>query len=323
MFNKKLIAVLATALMLSVPAHANWPTKPITIVVAANAGGGMDVAVRTLQTKFSEAIGQPVVILNKGGAGGIIGSDYVAKSAADGYTLLLTGTVAFGGVQNSKTISNIPFDIYRDFDHVTIIGTMPRAIAVSKKFPANTLAEVVQHAKANPGVVSFSATAGSVDELNANVFQIQNGITLNAIYYSNAAGRDKIIDIMSGRVNLMFETIPVIMPTIEHTQVLAAGSESRLKYLPTAPTFKELGIKGMISNTYYGIAVPANTPKEIVDKLNQALVKTINDPDVADKLASGGVTPLGSTPEVATKMVVDTARLITRLTEQVKKTNTK
>lgn len=318
----KLVTALVTVLALAVPAHAQWPTKPITIVVPFNAGGGADVAARMLVEKFQDAIGRPVVIQNKGGAGGIIGSNYVAESAADGYTLLLTTTVTFGGIQVSSAAANVPFDMYRDFDQVTIIGTTPRAIAVSKKFPATTLAEVIKQAKENPGAVSFAATVGSLDELNANILQIASGTKLNAIYYGSGTSQS-FSDIMSGRVDLVFATLPVVLSTAEHTQVIAVSSETRQKFLPDTPTFKELGFHDLSYSSYFGIAAPANTPKEVVKKLNAALVSAINDPVVSEKLAAIGITPLGSSPESTTKMVVDTAKLINRLSEQVKKADTK
>ena len=323
---KNLAIVLFAWVGLSV-ANANepvllFPSKPITIVVPFTPGGGSDQAARIIAEKFQDAIGQPVLIQNKGGAGGIVGSDHVAKSAADGYTLLLTTTVTFGGVQASTVATNVPFDMYRDFDQVTIIGTTPRAIAVSKKFPGETLADVIKKAKENPGDVSFTASVGSLDELNANVFQIASGTKLNAIYYGSG-GSQALPDIMSGRVNLMFDTVPVVLRTTAHTRIVAVSSESRLKFLPDTPTFKELGFKDLSYSTYLGIAVPANTPKEIVKKLNTALIKAINDPAVAEKLTAAGITPVGSSPEATTQMVVNTAKLISRLSEQVKKANTK
>jgi len=312
----KLVAVLATALVLAVPAHAQWPTKPITIVVPFNAGGGADGTTRVLVEKFQDAIGQPVVIQNKGGAGGIIGSDYVAKSAADGYTLLLTTTVTFGGIQVSSAAANVPFDMYRDFKHVTIIGTTPRVLAASKLFAGASVADVVRIAKENPGGVAYTASVGSLDELNANMFQLATGTKLNAIYYGSGSNQ-AIPDVMSGRVSLMFDTLPVALRTGDRGRIIAVSSDSRLPDFPEAPTFKELGLADLSYVSYFGLAVPANTPADVIDKLNKALSKAIKDPVVVEKLKSMGVDASGSTPAQATSTVVDTAKLINKVSDQL------
>jgi tripartite-type tricarboxylate transporter receptor subunit TctC len=313
----KLMVTLATAITLAMPAHAEWPAKPITIVVPFNAGGGADAAARAFADKFQDAIGQPVFIQNKGGAGGIIGSNHVAKSTPDGYTMLLTTTVTFGGIQVSAAASNVTYDMYKDFDQVTIIGTTPRMLVASKTFAATSVADVIKIAKANPGTVSYAASVGSLDELNAVVFQQITGTKLNAIYYGTGASQ-AVLDVMSGHVNLMFDTLPNGLKTGDKGRIIAVSSESRLLSLPETPTFKELGFKDLSYTSYFGLAVPAKTPVDVIDKLNKALVKAIKDPVVANKLNAIGINPVGSTSAQATDTVINTAKLISKLADQSK-----
>jgi tripartite-type tricarboxylate transporter receptor subunit TctC len=291
-------AIAALTSLTSLPASAQdkWPSKPIKYVVPFPPGGTTDILGRHLAQKLSAALGQPVIIENKPGAGGNIGSDFVAKSPADGYTIL-GGTISSHSI-NVSLYKDMPYDPVKDFQPVTLIGTNANVLVVTPSNPAKTLQELVAAGKAKPGSLSFaSAGNGTSQHLSGELFKAMAGLDMVHVPYKGSA--PAIQDVMSGQVPMMFDTTVVAGPHVKSGAVraLAVTSSKRVKGMETVPTVAEAGVAGYQVVSWQGIFVPANTPKEIVQRLNAELVKIINMPDIREKLEGMGVEPVGNTPE--------------------------
>lgn len=300
---KRLIVALAAALStiaavtpLTSAAQDKWPSKPIKYIVPFPPGGTTDILARHLSQKLSAALGQPIVIENKPGAGGNIGSDFVAKSPADGYTIL-GGTISSHSI-NVSLYKDMPYDPIKDFQPITLIGTNTNVLIVTPANPAKTLQDLIAAGKAKPGSLSFaSAGNGTSQHLSGELFKAMAGLDMVHIPYKGSA--PAIQDVMGGQVPMMFDTMVVAAPHIKSGNVRALGvtSSKRLKGFENIPTIAEAGIPGYQVVAWQGVFVPAGTPKEIVQRLNAELVKIINMPDVREKLESLGVEPAGNSPE--------------------------
>jgi tripartite-type tricarboxylate transporter receptor subunit TctC len=290
------VAAIAAVTSLPAPAQDKWPSKPIKYVVPFPPGGTTDILGRHLAQKLSAALGQPVIIENKPGAGGNIGSDFVAKSPADGYTIL-GGTISSHSI-NVSLYKDMPYDPVKDFAPVTLIGTNANVLVVTPSNTAKTLQELIAAGKAKPGSLSFaSAGNGTSQHLSGELFKAMAGLDMVHVPYKGSA--PAIQDVMSGQVPMMFDTTVVAGPHIKSggVRALAVTSSKRVKGMETIPTVAEAGVPGYQVVSWQGIFVPANTPKDIVQRLNAELVKIINMPDVREKLEGMGVEPVGNTPE--------------------------
>jgi tripartite-type tricarboxylate transporter receptor subunit TctC len=311
------VTSVSMLLLLATPAMADFPSKPVTIVVPFGPGGATDQSSRIIAERFQAALGQPVIVMNRPGAGGMIGSHYVAKSQPDGYTLLLTTASTFGGIQSSSVITDVPYDMHKDFDHVTLIGWTPRALAVSKNYPGTSLTYLIRDAKNRPGEVAYSMIPGTIEELAMKIFQIDTKTKLNAVPYAGGAG-NAILDVVSGRVPVMLDTLPSLNRAGDGVRVIAVTSPQRLQSHPDVPTFAELGLSDLTFRSYVGIAVPANTPKDIVEKLNAALISAIHHPEVKARLAQVGIESAGTTSAEASKSVADIANMVSSMATRAK-----
>jgi tripartite-type tricarboxylate transporter receptor subunit TctC len=300
MKHSKRIFVTAIAALCAIGAPAfaqdKWPSKPIKYIVPFPPGGTTDILARLISAKLATALGQPVLVENKAGAGGNIGSDFVAKSAPDGYTIL-GGTISSHAI-NASMYKTMPYDPIKDFQPITLIGTNANVLIVDPKSPYKTAQELIAAAKAKPGSISFaSAGAGTSQHLSGELFKAMAGLDMVHVPYKGSA--PAIQDVMGGQVPMMFDTTVVAAPHVKsgNVRALAVTSAKRVKGMEAIPPLAEAGVPGYQLVSWQGIFVPAGTPKDIVTRLNAELVKIIGMADVRERLDSLGVDPVANTPE--------------------------
>ena len=290
-------ASCALALCTSLPAAAQdaWPTKPVRIVVPFAAGGTTDVVARAVAKDLGEMWGQPVVVENRGGAGGNIGADAVAKSAPDGYTLLMTSGSIF--TVNPYMYAKMPFDAKKDFIPVTNVASGPQLVVVNPSVPAKTLKEFIAYAKKQPGKLNFgSAGIGSQVHMAAESFLDAAGIDLAHIPYKGEG--PSYTDLVSGAIQLMVGNIAAAAPFVNNGRLraLAVTSSTRSPLLPNVPTVAESGLPGFENNGWFGFMLPAGTPQPIVDKVYRDTVKVLQNTEMKARLFVQGMTPVGNSP---------------------------
>lgn len=292
--------LLAALTFLPVQAQAqsteNWPNKGLTLIVPYAPGGFSDTRMRLLARKLSDKLGQPVVVENKGGAGGVIGTALVAKAAPDGYTLG-SGNLAPLAV-NPSLMAKIPYDVARDLAPVILIENSPLVLSVANSMPVKNLDELVALAKKQPGKLTFgSSGVGGAHHLSGEMFRDSAKIDITHVPYKG--GSPAATDLMAGHLNMMFEMGYAALPSIQSGRIrpIAVTSAERISVLPEVPTMSELGLKGFESYNWQGIVVPAGTPAPIISKLNQAFNEILKDPDVAKAISSVGSQAVGGTPE--------------------------
>ena len=273
-----------------------FPSKPIRIVVPFSAGGPTDITARQIAPRMIELLGQSIVIDNRAGATGIIGAELVAKSPPDGYTLMMA-TASVVAI-NMVTYSKLPYDTLRDFQPLTPIMTTTTILVVHPSLPAKNLKELVILAKTRPGQVSMaSAGNGGTLHLALEMLNKQAAVNMTHVPYKGAA--PAVIDVIAGQLSGMFVDLPVISPYIKAGRVkaLAVASPQRSAYFPEVPTTKEAGYPNVELQNYYAMFLPARTPRDIVGKLHDAVVKSVNTPGVREKLIASGSDPLTMTPD--------------------------
>ncbi len=299
--HQLLLALLTaiSSIAITAPAIAQteaWPSKPIKYIVPFPPGGTTDILARIIAQKLSTSLGQQVLVDNKPGAGGNIGSDFVAKSAADGYTIL-GGTISSHAI-NMSMYKKMPYDAVKDFAPITLIGTNANILVVHPNNPAKTLAEFIANARARKEPLNFaSAGTGTSQHLSGEMFKSLTGLDMVHIPYKGSA--PAIQDVMGEQVSMMFDTTVVAGPFVKSGKLRALGvtSAKRVKGFDDVPTIAEGGVAGYEVVSWQGIFAPAGTPKEIVQKLNAEIVKVLRMPDVAKRLEDLGPEPAGNTPE--------------------------
>lgn len=277
-------------------AAENWPSKGLTLIVPYAPGGFSDTRMRLLARKLSDKLGQPVVVENKGGAGGVIGTAMVAKAAPDGYTLG-SGNLAPLSV-NPTLMPKISYNVSRDLAPVILIENSPLVLSVSNNMPVKSLAELIALAKKEPGKLTYgSSGVGGAHHLSGEMFGDAAKIVITHVPYKG--GSPAATDLMAGHLNMMFEMGYAALPAIQGGRVrpIAVTSSERISVLPDVPTMAELGINGFESYNWQGIVVPAGTPAPIITRLNQAFNEILKDPDVAKAISSAGSQAVGGTPE--------------------------
>ena len=273
-----------------------YPSKPIRFVVPYPAGGPLDTVARLLAQKVSEGVGQPVVVDNKPGAGGNIGADIVAKSPADGYTILM-GAVATHAI-NPTLYASIPYDPVRDFAPITQVASTPNVLVVNPAVPATTLREFIAYAKANPGKLNFgSGSTGSAGHLAGELFKTMTGVEMTHVPYKGAA--PAMNDLVGGQIQLMFDNLASSLGQVRAGKVraLAVTTASRTPLAPELPTIAEAGLPGFDISTWFGVFAPAGTPREALDRLHAQFTRALGAPDVREKMQNLGAEPVGSRPE--------------------------
>jgi tripartite-type tricarboxylate transporter receptor subunit TctC len=274
----------------------NYPARAITLVIPFAPGGSTSIVGRGIADKMSELLGEKVVVDNRPGAGGTVGTKAVAKSDPDGYTLLLgyTGTLAIG----PSLYKNVGYDPRKDFAPIGLIGNAPNSLVVNPSVPAKTVAELVAYAKANPGKVNFgSAGAGTASHITGEYFARSAGITLVHIPYKGTG--PALTDLLGGHIPMAFAPIPASHPNVTagKLRALAVTSTTRSGLLPDVPTMVEAGLPGFDASLYYGLAAPAGTPRPIIDKLNKALRDALASDEVKKQLGNDGTEITPGTPE--------------------------
>ena len=290
-------AALAAALAGAIPAKAqDYPTRPITLIVPYTPGGGNDAMARVVADKMSVALGQQIVIENRGGAGGSIATRQVARAAPDGYTLGLGGT---GTLAIDPTLyPNVGYDPRKDFAPVGLIATSALVVLVNPSLPAKTIGEFIALAKAEPGKINFaSAGAGSGIHLGTELLAYMAGIKLTHIPYKGSA--PALTDLIGGHVALYFSSLPPAVGLVKDGKVhaLAVTGPTRAKVFPDLPTVSEAALPGFEAVLHYGIVAPAGTPRPVIDKIHHEVVAIYTDPAVVDRLDKAGIDPVTLTPE--------------------------
>jgi tripartite-type tricarboxylate transporter receptor subunit TctC len=286
------LAAMVLAAVASAPAMADsFPSKPVRLVVGFPPGGINDIVARVVGEKLGAALGQPVVIDNKAGAGGTIAADQVAKAKPDGYTLLL-GSVSNIAMAPSQ-YKGLPFDPVKDFSPVALLAAAPNILVVNPAFPVHSVKDLIALAKKKPGQISYaSAGNGTSNHLTVELLKSLADIDLVHVpYKGDSAG---ILDVIGGRVPMMFPTLPVALPHIKSGKLraVAVSSATRTSLAPGVPTVAESGgLPDFEVSVWVGILAPANTPKDIVDRLSQELTRIVQTPEVREKLASLGAAP--------------------------------
>jgi tripartite-type tricarboxylate transporter receptor subunit TctC len=280
------------------PTHAQdtYPSKPITLVVPVPPGGASDFIARTVGQKLSDALGQPVVISNRGGASGTIASDNVAKSPADGTTLLISSITTHGVGPLINT--NAPYDSLKDFTSIIFLADFPLIMTINADHPEKSVAEVIATAKANPGKLTFASSGnGGAPHLAGELFQIVTGTRMLHVPYRGSA--PAVIDVGGGRVDTMFDGAASLLAMIQAGKVrpLATLSSARLPILADVPTFEEAGIKGVDVSLWFGMSGPAGLPAPVQRRLNTEIEKILQMPDVREAFARQGALPMGGPPE--------------------------
>ena len=315
---RTLRTILALFVAAALPAAAqDYPNKPIRIIVGYAAGGGNDIIVRVVAPKMSEGLGQPVIIENKPGAQGIISCEYVAKSAPDGYTLLMGPSGPM--TMNPAIYSKLPYEPLKDFAPVSMIGDFPLILVVSASLPANSVKELIAYAKARPDKVNYAASAAPF-QLAAELFNQKTGTKFVHIPYKSSG--ESVGAVMSGQVTMTIMDPPPAIGPLKGGKVrgLAVTSASRDPSMPDVPTLTEAGVPDVEIRLFTGFLAPAATPSAIVKRLQQELARVVKLPDIKERLDQMAIVPSGNTPEEFRQII---ARDIAKWTAVAKAANIK
>ena len=294
----KALRVLLIGLSVLLPAAAaaqDFPAKPIRLIVPFPPGGPNDIIARVVGQRMSEITRQPVVIDNRGGQAGVLGTDAVAKSTPDGYTI---GIVSASALVINPTMEKVPYDVARDFAPVTLVTTVPEMLVVAGNVPARDMKELLALAKAQPGKLNFaSAGVGGLPHLAGELLKLTAGIDIVHVPYRGAA--PAINDLLGQQVQMAFLDLPVLLPHIKAglLRPIALGAPERAPTAPDVPTTSEVGMPDLLIENWYGMLAPAGTPEKIVILLNGITNEAMNDPQVKQKLADQGLTVAGDTPQ--------------------------
>jgi tripartite-type tricarboxylate transporter receptor subunit TctC len=296
--RRSLLAVAATLATVTVPTAAfaaDFPQKAIRFIVPYTPGGTTDLVARTVGQKMSEKLGQPVLIDNRGGAGGNIGMDAVAKAPADGYT------IGFGAIStnalNPHVYKSMPFDPRKDFTAISLLGTSTIVLEVPAASPIRSVADLTAAARKQPGMPYATAGAGTSMHLAGVMYAQAVGADMTLVAYKGSG--PAINDLLGNNVGVMFDNLPASLPHIQsgRLRALAVAGPQRSPSLPNVPTMAEAGLQGYALEPWFGVYGPAGLPASVVAVLNQAIVEALAQPDVKDKLAQAGFSPKGSTPQ--------------------------
>lgn len=292
----RLLVSLACACLLPLAAHAqNFPAKPVRLVVTYPAGGSSDLMARIMGQKLSEHWGQPVIVESKPGAAGSIGMEFAARQAADGYTFVIGN---LGPAAVNPIISKVPYNMDKDFIPVALTATGPNILAVPANSPYKTLADLTAAARAKPGSINFGTSGpGSMAHLGGELLMRQAQIKLVAVSYKG--GGQAVNDLLAGHISMMVSDALPVSQFIKTNRLrpLAITSGKRSRLFPDIPTFAESGVTGLVAENWWGVFLPAGTPKAVVDNYHAALVKVMADPDLKERFAALGVEAMATSQE--------------------------
>jgi tripartite-type tricarboxylate transporter receptor subunit TctC len=294
----------ATAAQAQIPsAVANYPERPIKLVVGYEAGGGNDIAARMIAKEMAQILHQPVVVENRPGAGTNIGASYVARSAPDGYTLSLSSAAL---AINVSLYPKLDYDAVKDFAPIAVFAEAPNLLIINPKLPINSVADLVAYAKKNPDKSNFSSSGiGSSQHLAGELLKDKAGINITHIPYKGSA--PSLAAVVSGEADFTFVNIPSSRQLIDSGKVkaLAITSDKRFPSVPNIPTMAEAGVPGVVASTWYSILAPAGTPKPIIDKLNRVVNQAVAKPAFRKTLEDMGTAPMSGSPEYFQAFLAD------------------
>ena len=293
-------------------AQTGWPSKPVKIVVPFAPGGTTDLRARAMAAELSRAFPQPFVVDNKAGAGGNLGADIVAKSAADGYTLLM-GTVGTHGI-NKSLYAKMPYDPQKDFAPITLVANVPNVMLMNAEVAARlgiqTVPDFIKYAKANPGKLNMASSGnGTSIHLSGELFKAMTGIFMTHIPYNGS--NPALMGMLSGSVDVMFDNLPSALPLIKSGKLkaFAVTSAQRSSALPDLPTLEEAGkLKGFDAGSWFGLLAPAGTPVDVINRIQQESAKALASAAMKEKLQAQGAIPSGNTPQEFSKYIADEIR---------------
>ncbi len=293
------MAVIAVVAALAAPfsldaAAQDWPSKPVKFIVPFAAGGVTDVVVRAIAPKLGDALGQPIVVENRGGAGGTLGTSLAAQAAPDGYTFV---TPAASHATTPGLYSKLPFDPVGDFIAVTQFVTVPYILVVNPEFPVANVSDFIALARAKPGTLTYgSAGSGSSNHLAGALFGMMANIDIVHSPYKGSA--PALTDLMGGHIAFMFDPLNTSVPHLRtgKLKALGVGTAKRASAVPDVPTIAESGLEGFEAATWIGLLAPAGTPSAIVDRMNREVLKVLQLPEVRERLSAQGAEPVGSSP---------------------------
>ena len=317
---RRVAAICASLLALSLIGGAAlaqpYPVKPISLIVPFPAGGTTDVLARALGQELSRSLGQPVVVESKPGAGATLGADFVAKAKPDGYTLLM------GAVHHTIATSvyrKLPYDFQKDLAPVSTVALVPNVLVVNPNLPAKTVKELLAQAKAEPGKLTYGSNGnGTGQHLIGAQFEGMGGVQMLHVPYKGSG--PLTTDLLGGQITMSFDTITPVLPHIKggKLRALAVTTSKRSVALPDVPTLDESGLKGFNLGTWFGVLVPAATPKEIVTRLNTEMVKIIRSPDFRKRMEDIGAEPIGDTPQQMAKQIREDTERFAKLVKEAK-----
>lgn len=299
MSNIKAVLSLIAGAFVAIPVHAadlgaGYPVRSIRFIAPNLPGGPTDILARLIAQKLSESMGQPVVVENRAGASGIIGTEAAAKSPPDGYTLVTGNNATFGA--NVSLFKKLPYDPVKDFSPIVLVATQPNILVVHPSLPVTSVKELIAFAKARPGQLNYAGTGmGAAANMSAELFKSMTGTSMVGISYKSAA--PALVELIAGQTQLMFATSLSVMPHIHANRVRALGvtTAKRTRAMPELPTIAEAGVPGFEASTWHGVFVLAGTPPAIVDRLNAEINRMLQLPDVRERLAALGAEIIGGT----------------------------
>ncbi|MFO1330486.1 MAG: tripartite tricarboxylate transporter substrate binding protein [Rubrivivax sp.] len=291
--RRRLLTLLLAATPLMAAAQG-YPDRPVRFVVPYPPGGGTDVIARIVQHKFATLLGQQIVIENRGGAGGSVGTEAVAKAAPDGYTVLFTLS---SHTINPAIYPRLSYDTVKDFEPVGLVASLPQILVANPQFPANTVAEMTAIARSKPGLAFASVGNGSPGHLAGEMQALKSGVQLTHIPYKG--GGPAVTDVMGGQVPTLWVSIPAAAQFVKtgKLKALAVSTVKRSAAFPNVPTMQEAGLAEFEVDSWYAMFVPARTPRAVIERLNKALNEVVADPEIREKLLAQGAEGVGGTPE--------------------------
>lgn len=288
------LGILALALTVSTAAHADYPSKPIRIIVPFAPGGAVDVIARVTAQKMTESMGQNVYVENRVGAGSVVGTEIAVRAAPDGYTLLMG---AASSLVINPLLQKLSYDPLKDFVPITLVGSVPHLLVTNSTIPVNNLKEFIAYANARPGQLNYgSPGAGTPHHIAIEMFKQMAGVNLLHVPYKGTG--PAMLDLLGGQVALMSAEILAALPHGKSgkLRILGIATEARNPLAPDVPTVSEAGLPGFYVTTWYGVVAPAAVPKDIITQLSNTISKALTTPEMREKLATLGATPMGGTP---------------------------